>query len=533
MKRKLFCLPLITVLSIMGLIQSNTNVSADVITDWNQTTIEVIQAEMLVSTKASRILASVHAAMFDAVNAVNRTHQIFHVNATLSPDASAEAAAACAAYRVLLSLCPMQTDMINLALDTTLDSIPGGSSKLDGIALGNHVGERMSDWRMMDHSMDMMDYTPGTDPGQWRPTPPDYMPAMLPHWGYMTPFVLDPTDFVLDAPPDLTSDVYATEVNQIKSLGAKVSAERTDMQTMTASFWADMPGTITTVGRWNQIAQDLAESKMYSLQQNARLFALLNVSLADSGIIAWYNKYYYSFWRPVTAIREADTDDNPATEADMAWEPLLTTPAFPEYPSAHSTFSGAAAQLLALFNESDDFEFTVPSFMNPAMTRTYTSFSSAASEAGMSRLFGGIHFASANVKGIQAGNRIASEIWSRRMQSLHNAAEIRICEPILESGERFSVIARITNAEPSSRDLAEYVVLDVAGSFWFWPEWTMTPMSMPVSLESEEVVDQTILEFDWPENVGEINDIRFWAALTDSSSGELFGSYDMCEFSSR
>ena len=505
--------------------------SADVITDWNQTTIELIQANMQVSTKASRTLASVHVAMYDAVNAVERTHMVFYSNVLPVPGASAEAAAACAAYRVLIAMFPDQSEQINLALTASLDAIPDGPAKLDGISLGNEIGIQIFDWREGDHAMDMIPYTPGSEPGRWRPTPPDFLPAMLPQWGFMTPFVLNPAHYILDPPPELSGEQYATEVNQIKSLGAKVSAERTEMQTMTANFWADMPGTVTTVGRWNQIAQDLAETNLYSLDQSARLFAVLNTALADAGIIAWHNKYYHEFWRPVSAIREADSDNNPLTEADPAWESLLTTPAFPEYPSAHSTFSGAAAEILALSHEQDEFDFTVPSFMNPAMTRSYTSFSSAAAEAGMSRLYGGIHFASANTRGIELGNRIASDIWSERFQTLQNAAEIRISEPVFEDGESFSIIARLTNAETSSSTLSEYIVLDVLGSFWFWPDWSSTPSAAAVTLSPQEVLDQTILEFKWPGNMGELENIRFWIALIDPVSGEVFGSYDMNSFS--
>lgn len=531
--KKWICLQVFSAIAALvpGLLLSQSTVSADVITDWNQTTIELIQENLFVSTKASRTLASVHAAMYDAVNTVERTHMVYYSNLPPSPGASAEAAAACAAYRVLISTFPDQLDEINTALEATLVTIPDGPSKLDGISLGNEVGIRMDEWRSMDHAMDMVPYTPGSDPGYWRPTPPDFLPAMLPQWGFITPFAINPLQYVMDPPPELSSGLYAMEFNQIKSLGAKVSAERTEMQSMTAAFWADMPGTVTTVGRWNQIAQDLALHNMYSVQQNARLFALLNISLADAGIIAWNNKFRYEFWRPISAIREAAFDNNPETEADPDWEPLLKTPAFPEYPSAHSTFSGAAAEILALFHGSDEFEFTVPSFMNPAMTRTYSSFSSAAAEAGMSRLYGGIHFASANTKGIETGNKIASEVWLGRLQPLQNAAEIRIFEPILEADEFFSVVARLTNAEMTSQHLMEYIVLDVLGNFWFWPEWTSTPSALAITLAPLQILDQTILEFIWPENVGELDNIRFWIVLTNPETGDVFGSFDMSEFS--
>ncbi len=177
-------------------------------------------------------------------------------------------------------------------------------------------------------------------------------------------------------------------------------------------FWMDMPGTVTTVGRWNQIAQHVAGQRSTNLWQNARLFALLNIALADAGIAAWDCKYEYNFWRPITAIRAADTDGNPLTDQDAAWVPYIMTPAFPEYVSAHSLFSAAAAHILVNYFGTDNIDFMVSSYMMPMDMRTYHSFVQAAQEAGASRIYGGIHFASANVNALAAGEALAGYVYN-------------------------------------------------------------------------------------------------------------------------
>ena len=185
---------------------------------------------------------------------------------------------------------------------------------------------------------------------------------------------------------------------------------RTAEQTAIAQFWADGPGTVTPPGHWNVIATDLSAQRKLSLTENARLFALLNIALADAAILCWDCKYDCNFWRPITAIREADTDKNPATEKDPAWTPLLETPPFPEYTSGHSTFSSAAATVLAAFFGSDEIPFSTTSDAMQGFSRTFHSLSEAAAEAGLSRIFGGIHFMSANQQGLASGARLGTYV---------------------------------------------------------------------------------------------------------------------------
>jgi hypothetical protein len=270
-----------------------------------------------------------------------------------------------------------------------------------------HVASAILQSRNNDGSAVTVSFPGSTDPGQWRPTISFggiVRPALLPQWGSVTPFAIgNPTPFVPPPPPSLGSSQYAADVNQVQSLGSAVSATRTPEQTQIAQFWGYGPGTATPAGHWNQIAHEVAFTQRNTLEENARLFALLNIALADAGIVSWNCKYQYNFWRPITAIQEADTDGNPDTSADPDWMPLLETPPFPEYTSGHSTFSGTAAVILASFYGKDEIPFSIGSDDLPGVHRFYSSFSEASRESGMSRIYGGIHFMSANLNGLASG----------------------------------------------------------------------------------------------------------------------------------
>lgn len=213
-------------------------------------------------------------------------------------------------------------------------------------------------------------------------------------------------------PPALTSARYTADFNQVKELGAVNSTTRTAEQTETARFWSDFSYTLTPPGHWNQIAQSAAAARVFGLVDSARLFALLNLGLADAGIAAWDAKYVFNSWRPVTAIQNADLDGNPDTVADSNWMPLLNTPPFPEYISGHSIFSATAATLLAHLFGTDNVAFTVGSDALPGVMRTYDSFSEAAEEIGLSRIYGGIHFLSADLDALAAGWALGDYEWS-------------------------------------------------------------------------------------------------------------------------
>jgi hypothetical protein len=327
-----------------------------------------------------------------------------------------EAAASAAAYRVLVTLYPGLQSKFQAEYQSTISAVRNERQRAEGIAWGDLVAATILNWRSTDGSADTVPYTPGTQPGQWRPHVSFggvVRPALLPHWGSVLPFALaSGAQFRPPAPPALNSARYAAEVDMVKALGRGDSARRTPEQTEIAQFWAYGPGTATPAGHWNEVAQAVAQNRSrkhnpagstHSIEDNARLFALLNIALADAAIVSWDAKYVYNLWRPITAIQEAGTDGNPATEADSSWMPLLATPPFPEYTSGHSTFSGAAAVVLAHFFGTDRISFAIGSDDLPNIRRSFRSFSEAAFESGLSRIYGGIHFMSANVYGLTTG----------------------------------------------------------------------------------------------------------------------------------
>jgi hypothetical protein len=244
---------------------------------------------------------------------------------------------------------------------------------------------------------------------------------LLPQWGFVAPFAMSSSaQFRPPGPPALDSEQYAADYNEVKALGAEVGSTRTEEQTEIALFWADGVGTETPPGHWNSIAQIIADARGNTLEQNARLFALLNIAMADAAICAWDAKYTFNFWRPVTAIRNADTDGNPATEPDPTWLSFITTPPFPDYVSGHSTFSGAAATVLPLFYGTEDLPFTTGSDFLPGVFRSFATCLDAAEEAADSRLYGGIHFRSANEDGLQAGISVGEWTGTRYLRPKGN-----------------------------------------------------------------------------------------------------------------
>lgn len=404
----------------LGLLVLGAELSTDasnIVTEWNEVMLQAIRNDATTPPMASRNMAIVQTAVFDAVNAIHRGYQPYHYTGLVAPGTSADAAAMTAAYHTLVNLYPAQQSMLSGAYSAGLAAIPDGLPKSQGIALGQTVAGSMLTLRSADGAGAVVPYTPGTGPGVWQPTAPAYAPALLPQWGGVTPFAMTSGgQFRPPGPPSLTSATYAAEFNQVKELGARFNSTRTADQTQIATFWVDGPGTVTPPGHWNVIAQQVVSTSGMSLEESARLFALLNLAVADAAIVAWDCKYIDNFWRPITAIWQAGADGNPLTDADANWLPLLTTPPFPEYISGHSTFSGASAEILALFLGSDEFQLTIGSDGMPGVMRSFESFSAAANEAGMSRIYGGIHFMSANEHGLEAGQLLGDYIFRNFLQ---------------------------------------------------------------------------------------------------------------------
>ena len=342
-----------------------------------------------------------------------------------------EAAAAVAARLVLRRLFPAQQAAFDATYNKVLRTVPAGEGKRASIDWGEHVAQTLLADRAKDGSQATVIYASRNPIGVWRPTEPAFAKPALPQWPGVKPFAMtSAAQFRPAMPPALASAAYADDFNQTKQLGAKNSTTRTSEQKTIAQFWADGPGTVTAPGHWNVIARELAAQRGNSMEENARLFALLNIAEADAGILCWDCKYACNFWRPITAIQNADLDENPATEKDADWTPLLATPPFPEYTSGHSTFSSAGATVLAAFFGSDNIPFTTASEDVPGISRSFSSFSEAAAEAGMSRIYGGIHFMSANRQGIFSGALLAAHVME------HFLKKTPAAQLVLVSGDR-------------------------------------------------------------------------------------------------
>lgn len=401
MKKTLFCLATVIGTSLPCL------AGPDMVLQWNRATLEAIRVDRTAPPIATRALAMVHVAIYDAVNAMDQAHQPYWVQVTPPANTSREAAAATAAHRVLIQLYPDQIEYFDFVLYESLKQVADSQSKIDGIALGEFIAGEVLALRANDGWDRHVEYTPGNNPGEWRPTPPGYLPALLPQWPQVTPWVMNNgSQFRAPAPPALDSTAYANDVNEVKALGDVDSLVRTEDQSEIAQFWADNPGTCTPPGHWNVIAANCSEAVGFGLGKNALLFAKLNTTLADAAIVSWDNKYSHDFWRPYHAITLADQDGNPLTEPDPTWESFVVTPPFPEYTSGHSTFSGAAARVLAYEFGTDHLSFADLSEGIPVV-RYYESFSQAAAEAGRSRIYGGIHYEFSNQWGQQTGRDLA------------------------------------------------------------------------------------------------------------------------------
>ncbi len=398
--------------------------SANVAIEWNNALLDAIRSSSMNPPAASRAMAMVSTAVFDAVNAVDPQYNAYRLQPAVAPGTSADAAAITAAHSVLSSIFtnPAQQAAFNTLRDNQLAGIADGPGKVAGINLGLECATDMTAWRVGDGSTANVPYTPGNNPGDWRPTPPGNAPALLPGWGNVTPFgINNGSQFRPAGPALLDSPEYAAQVRQVQIVGAADAEfadrdnngmpDRTPEQTQIAQFWAQGAGTSTPPGQWNAITQEIVSSKNLSLLDTARTFALVNIATADAAIAAWDAKYEFSTWRPVAAIREAGTDGNPGTEPEANWSSLLVTPPFPSYTSGHSTFSAAAAAVLAaLFG--DDTAFTVDSDAMMVGTRSFNSFSEAAAEAGLSRIYGGIHFMDDNLDGLSSGRQVG--LWAHR-----------------------------------------------------------------------------------------------------------------------
>jgi hypothetical protein len=422
MKRTMKAHLLIASVALAGF---NSSLRADEVSDWNQNMFNAVFTANTTALFTTRVTALVQSAVFDAANGVYNRYTPVHVPPAAPSGASARAAVVQAAYVSLLNLYPAQKPALDAQRAASLAALTEtdgtfGQSVQRGLDWGQYVADQIWAWRSADGiTPNPPPFVGGTNIGQWRPTPPAFAPGAGPQFAYMTTWVIPSrAPFRPAGPPALASTQYAIDVNEIQVMGKNNSAARSADQTLFSIFWNG-----NTAGFWNRTALQIAERNDFSLLEKARLLALMNLAEADAVLVCWESKYTHVFWRPITAIPLADLDGNAATTGDPTWLPLLITPAHPEYPSGHSTASGASAAVLEAFF-GDDNDFSVTSELTPGVTRYFSSFSGAVDEVRDARVFGGIHFRSACNDGQAMGRRVAGYVLENALQRLHGSAPL-------------------------------------------------------------------------------------------------------------
>jgi hypothetical protein len=387
----------------LTLLSGATLVRADVVTDWTQTAIEVMKAVNVGGNPWTRSLAMMHVSMSDSVNAVQDRYARFTPGIATDPNASAEAAAAAAAREILMRQYPGQKARIDAAFAAMLETVPDGPARTAGISLGEKVAASVFADRQNDATSAPETYRPLTRPGVWVPTTPPLFPqyATAMPWG-----IKSASEFRPGPPPNLSSALYARDYNETKEFGAMKSSKRTDAQSDAVRFW-----TQSNLGpAWYQAAAQLSAHKGLGLADNARLFALLSMGLANCFIVDWDAKFQYGFWRPVTAIRNGDEDGNDATERDAGWLPLNTTPMHPEYPSQAGINAGASRRVLESVFGTGPVTFNATDVGDARLQRSFTSLAQLAEEQKDVRIWGGIHFRNSLEVGDSMGRKIADHL---------------------------------------------------------------------------------------------------------------------------
>jgi hypothetical protein len=469
--KKIRILPLLPALTVVALASPATAIASEV-TNWNQIATDTLFA---FPSRAGGVALQINmgmtqGAVYDALNAIEpQHHRPYLLNRRFAATASKEAAAATAAYTVLSNIVqtvpesipfPNRTDLqhaLDLAYAASLAAIPNTPFKAQGIAAGNAAADAMIDARQNDGRFGPPPELYPPAPGIWRPTPPNNALDPTSWVGGVRPFLIQSSSqFRTDGPNALTSAEYAVDFNEVKELGSLTSITRTLEQAHFAIFWQGAGPLFA----WNGVARNLVNDPRYEVDigDSALLFAMMNLSAADAAINAWNDKYYWQFWRPITAIREAGVDGNPATDPDPAWLPLfdpsldpsiagvgpaLTTPPYPDHPSGHLSLDGAHVEVLQMFFGTDEIRFGVTSSRFPGETRYFDRFSDAVTEIIGARIWGGIHFRTADVQGQILGREIADYMAEHYFQPIGRA---RLTGGIREIANRSIAPERVSDS---------------------------------------------------------------------------------------
>jgi len=395
---------------------------ADVVLEWNTIAVNTAVANHQNPFAQARYAAIVQLAVFEAVNAITGEYQPYLGTITAPPGASAEAAAIEAAYQTLSTYFPNSASTLFTERANSLAQIPDGQAKSDGIATGDAAALAMIALRANDGSSPPQFKVPGPPvPGEWQATPScpvvnGIAVGIAFQWQNVTPFgIPSVSNFLLDPPPALTSDKYAQAYNEVVTVGSVNSTQRPPDRANVALFYAASSPTQV----FNQAAEQVALEQGRSLSENARALALINMAMNDSLVASFFNKYYYNFWRPETAIHGGNTDGNPNTAGDPNWAPFITTPCFPSYPSNHGSAGNGAAEVMRRIYGDDGVSITLTNPAVPNIVLQYTSFKQITDDISDARVYGGIHFRTDQVAGEHLGRAVGKAVYKQNLRPVH------------------------------------------------------------------------------------------------------------------
>lgn len=392
---------------------------ADVITDWNGIMRATVGGETPQSQ--SRLAAITHLAVFEAVNTITKDYKPYLGTLSAEPGASPEAAAVAAAYRVLRNYFSGNAPNLDMERARSLASIPEGASKRAGIAVGEAAAAAMIRLRRNDGSATTMAYTPQTGVGHWQPVPPANAAGTFLHWGKVTPFGMVRGDqFRSKPPPKFSTGKYRRDYNEVKAVGSVNSTERSQEALNLVRFVAMTSPTQL----WNSAAVQVSTAQRTSLSDNARVFALLNMAIADAAIAVFDSKYFYHLWRPVTAIRNGDLDGNSKTDPDPSYLALIATPPYPAYPSGAGGLANAGRYVLERFFGSAGHSIMLSNPALPGVNLRYTRFRQITDDTADARIFGGIHFRFDQDAAELLGSRVGRHVYNNHL----GCDQIEVCE---------------------------------------------------------------------------------------------------------
>jgi hypothetical protein len=400
-----------------------TTTSGDptVVSDWNEIAVTTLAADTTKQgVETFLYTAFVQAAVYDAVVGVKGRYEPYSFHARARRGTSAQAAAVAAAHKVLVTYSPAAQPTLDAAYAASLAQLPDGQAKDRGIAFGIRAAEHLIRLRANDGRDATIPFTQPPAPGVWRSTPPALLPFSAPQLGFVTPLLVrGATQFAPPPPPALTSARYTRDFNEVKALGSATSTERTAAQTDTARFFSG-----NALVQYNAALRDQVTVRELDIVEAARMFAAVDMNVADGVISVWYAKYVHGFWRPVTAINLADTDGNPATVADPTWTPLFVTPPYPDYPSGYNVVNSAVTHSLEKLFHTRHLRLTLTSTaVPPGVERFYDSGRVLRRDVVNARIWNGFHFRFADTAARDMGRRLARWTLNHYFQPVHKHEE--------------------------------------------------------------------------------------------------------------